>query len=134
MQFAFHPIVHTTPSFQASRIIHIGPHRNFPATARPESCEHDLQANADTEKTFTGSTVERIVGRVCRLERGGRVVAAAGGREVVVDGVEVRRAVLECVLLRARCQSCAAGCRVCNGLHLRFPLFAAQRWWPLLRR
>jgi hypothetical protein len=37
-------------------------------------------------------SVERIAGRVCRLENGGRVVAVVGGREIVVEGIEVREA------------------------------------------
>ena len=55
------------------------------------------------------------------------MVATAGGREVVVDGVEVRETVLRMREAVSCCKSCPTGCCVRNGLQLRFSLSQAKR-------
>ena len=97
---------------QASRVIHIGPHHKFPSNAPAQTPEEACDA-----VSVATIHAERILGRVCRLERGGHVVAVAGGQEIVIEGVEVwNRQCLPvhsfvCCLL-----SLASGHHLCNGL------------------
>jgi hypothetical protein len=59
-----------------------------------ESCKQDPDRLSHLQTSAPAAmSVERIAGRVCRLENGGRVVAVVGGREIVVEGIEVREAV-----------------------------------------
>ena len=75
-------------SSQASRVIHIGPHHKFTTNALVQTTEEVYNHVCDAGSLAT-IHVERILGRVCRFERGGHVVAVAGGQEIVVEGVEV---------------------------------------------
>ena len=80
---------------QASRVIHVGPRRMFSssAPADPYKQAHGEASHVATD-AVAACPVERVFGRVCRLERGGNVVAVSGGREIVIEGVEVRDALL----------------------------------------
>jgi hypothetical protein len=82
-----------TSALQASRIIFIGPHRSCSSSGFSEPYQRacDAMSKADTD-SVAEPLVQRLVGRVSRLERGGNVVAVAGGREIVIEGVEVRDA------------------------------------------
>ena len=105
------------PASQASRVIHVGPRRIFSSSAPADPFK---QAHGEASHVATDAVaafpVERVFGRVCRLERGGNVVAVSGGREIVIEGVEVRDALLT---LQIAFHNTLAGHRLCNGLRLQ---------------